>query len=540
MLRSIRWRLVGSYVALTLLTVSLMGLLAFSLIRRYVDQQEQLFLNSNAEAVARQAYPLLWPIPRPPELHELVNTAAFLGNVRVRVLDLRNQVIVDSGTPGHVDRFLWILSPGGAIRIGGAPDAFEGLIFTVPSDAEDALRVFAEAPFPPFEDLPADTRFRVVQRVLGPWGSRVIFEEQIGSQEGEPTPRSSRVHRVPIGGPDGPIGFVELRDGPNFGMEALQTAIRAFLLAAGGSVVLAGVVGLLMARRLAAPVIGLTRAAGQMSGGDLSVRAPVLGADEIGDLARQFNQMAERLESSFTALSSERDALRRFVADASHELRTPLTAMRNFNELLQGAAGEDPDARAEFLAETGAQINRLEWITENLLNLSRLDGGLAPMKMEELDARELLEAAAAPFKGRASEAGLTLSVLPPEPAFPVRGDRALLEVALSNLLDNALKFTPSGGQVELGAATTLDGVRLWVQDSGPGIEPEDLPHIFERFYRGRSAAVSGSGLGLAMVESVVRAHGGLVGVESRPGEGSRFTIELPPVNVEGPSQVEQA
>jgi two-component system sensor histidine kinase BaeS len=290
---------------------------------------------------------------------------------------------------------------------------------------------------------------------------------------------------------------------------------------------MAVIVGLLVSRRLSAPLRELTQVAGRMSGGDLSTRAPVRGKDEIGQLAGKFNQMAERLETSFGELSAERDALRRFIADASHELRTPLTALKNFNTLLQGAAADDAAARAEFLAESELQLERLDWVTRNLLDLSRLDAGLVELDLAGQDTGELIQTAACGFKALAQEKEITLAILPPTPPLNLRCDRLRVELALSNLLDNALKFTPRGGQVELGAEQRGQAARLWVRDSGPGIDPEDRPYIFDRFYRGRGSRAEGSGLGLAIVQSVVQAHGGQVAVESEPGAGSLFRIELP-------------
>jgi signal transduction histidine kinase len=236
--------------------------------------------------------------------------------------------------------------------------------------------------------------------------------------------------------------------------------------------------------------------------------------------------MAGRLEASFSDLAAERDALRRFIADASHELRTPITALRSFNELLQGPAAGDPAAQAEFLAESRVQLDRLEWVTRNLLDLSRLDAGLIELDHALHDAGELIEAAACGFWAMAREKAIDLTVRPPACPVAVRCDRARMELAVSNLLDNALKFTPAGGRVEIGADGRDDVVRLWVRDSGPGIEPEDLPRIFERFYRGQGDG-QGSGLGLAIVQSIVQAHGGQIWVEGEPGAGSLFSIHLP-------------
>jgi signal transduction histidine kinase len=332
---------------------------------------------------------------------------------------------------------------------------------------------------------------------------------------------------VAIGEADAPLGHVEISGAPDLGGEALATARRAFLLAAGGAMLLAVIVGLVVSQRLSTPLRELTTVADRMSSGDLSTRAPVHGRDEIGQLAGQLNQMAGRLEASFAELAGERDALRRFIADASHELRTPITALKSFNDLLQGAAADDPAARTEFLTESQAQLDRLEWVTRNLLDLSRLDAGLATLEKANHDVGELIEASASAFKALSQERDVAFSVEPPAPPLELYCDRARMDLALSNLLDNAFKFTPIGGQVAIGAEQRGEVVRLWVRDSGPGIEPTELPHIFERFYRGQHSSAEGSGLGLAIVQSIAQAHDGQATVESKPGAGSLFLIELP-------------
>ena len=217
-----------------------------------------------------------------------------------------------------------------------------------------------------------------------------------------------------------------------------------------------------------------------------------------------------------------------FVANVSHELRTPLTSIRGYAETLLAGALDDTERRAEFVRTIHQQSDRLHALVEDLLSLAKLERPGARPRPESIDLRELVERQAAAFRHRAERAGLALEVVPGPPV-PVEADRALIEQVVANLIDNAVKYTERGRvRIRLGG----DEVRVWceVEDTGPGIPPEDLPRVFERFYRvdkARSREKGGTGLGLSIVKHAVALQGGQVSVKSRPGQGSTFRFEIP-------------
>jgi signal transduction histidine kinase len=241
--------------------------------------------------------------------------------------------------------------------------------------------------------------------------------------------------------------------------------------------------------------------------------------------------MAARLQESVEIIRRDRDRGREFLADVSHELRTPIAALRTFNELLTEGAANDPTTRAEFLETSRAQLERLDWLAQNLLELSKLDSGLVLLDLRREDLRASVEQAVDQAAAAARRRGVDLHFTRADAPIQLRHDPVRIGQVVTNLVGNALKFTPRGGRVDVTVQPEAGGgASITVADTGIGIDPVELPRIFDRFFRGSRASEargSGSGLGLAIVRGIVEMHGGTVSVESRLNAGSTFRVILP-------------
>jgi two-component system sensor histidine kinase BaeS len=279
-------------------------------------------------------------------------------------------------------------------------------------------------------------------------------------------------------------------------------------------------------RRLAA----LEEAAQRLGEGDLGARASQAGGDEIARVAAAFNRMASELETRDAALRTS-DALRRqMMADVSHELKTPLTAMRGYIETLRmPEVALHPERRDRYFETIDRETRRLERIVKDLLDLARYEHGGVVLQRRVFDVGRLYENVAGRHEGQAQTRGVTIRIHVAPLADQVVADPDRIEQAIENLVGNALRHTPSGGTITL-SATQADGMAtLSVSDTGGGISPEHLPHVFERFYKvdaARAAESTGSGLGLSITKAIIARHGGTIDVTSEPGR-TVFTIVLP-------------
>lgn len=332
-----------------------------------------------------------------------------------------------------------------------------------------------------------------------------------------------RIYSMAVMDNNTPYAIVQVGESLKQLDSTLDHIILEFLLIAP-IVLLFGALGSYwLAKRAFIPVDHLTRAAQQIKAGDLHQRVPVPRShDEVQRLALTLNEMIERLDQSFTRQ-------RRFVADASHELRTPVAVIRSMTDLaqLQHLSPQDYD---KVLQDINAETERLGHLISDLLALARADEGQANLEHEPVRLDLLAHAVVANAEPLALEHHVTVHVDAPNPV-TVIGDEARLIQATINLLDNAIIYNKAEGQVTLSVAAKGQQAYLTVSDTGIGIAPEHIPHLFERFYRVDSARTrtegNSSGLGLAIVDWVVRAHNGSISVESQPGKGSTFTVTLP-------------
>lgn len=304
-------------------------------------------------------------------------------------------------------------------------------------------------------------------------------------------------------------------------------------------VILAGIViGWIFAGRALTPVLEIAETAQRISGSNLSLRIPVRGAgDELDRLIETFNQMIERIEVNF-------NQVRQFSTDVSHELRTPITIVRGQLEVALFTA-ETVEQYRDAIVNCVSDIERLSQIVRALLLLSQAESGQVVLQKQALDLVEIAEGIVDQFQIPAEGAEVTLRFVANVPHCTGEFDRVQVERMLSNLLSNAVKFTPPGGEVRVSLDRRENEVEIRVQDTGEGISPEHLPHIFDRFYRVRGAGEQASpekglGLGLSFVAWIVRVHGGTVDVQSQPGKGTTFIVRLPLAGVANARQLDDA
>lgn len=275
---------------------------------------------------------------------------------------------------------------------------------------------------------------------------------------------------------------------------------------------------------------GLAR---KVSEGNLDARVSDLGSDEIGRLALSLNTMTESLADARERVVVSDSQRRQLLADITHELFTPLTSIRGYAEtLLEPTTPITVEERATYLDDILDEAKRMDLLIKDLLELTRLEAGAITLSKERLDWVALCRNTVSRFQARFREVGLSLMFTEAAAEALVDADGRRLEQVLENVLMNAIRYVPQGGRVSVSVtrspAAAPAGYRMAVEDDGPGFLPEDLPHVFDRFYRAASArSTTGSGLGLAIVQEIARRHGGLVQAENTQPHGARIVVDLP-------------
>jgi signal transduction histidine kinase len=312
------------------------------------------------------------------------------------------------------------------------------------------------------------------------------------------------------------IGQVE-RDAP-----IVRRYRKLFFVVLGAMLGLGVTLGWILVGRAMAGVQEVTRTAAGIGQNDLSARVPHLGRGrEIDELVDGFNGMLDRIERLVGELQGVTDNI-------AHDLRSPLTRIRGLMETVT-VEGESLEAYREARGAVIEECDRLVQMINTMLDIAEANAGLGQGDDQTTDLGELVQDAHELFAPVAEEQGVRFVVRVPAEPFPVGMVRKAAQRVLANLIDNALKYTSAGGSIEISLGQDAESVRLAVQDTGCGIAPDDLGHVFDRFYRGESSRTTpGHGLGLALVQALVEASGGHVSVESQPGTGSRFTVTLPP------------
>lgn len=465
----LRTRLIVTFVSLILLGFAGLSLLAGNQISAGAVEDFERSLAAQATLVARSL--------REPVEHYVEGEASFAG-VETAVTDLANDQNLQI-TLTDRDGFAWLSSDDrvGNMNLGNVPE---------------------------------------VKAALS--GQNTVFDTRLNDQNVE-----TIYTAVPLT-EDGYLLSVVQVSAP---VSATASVINQRFLALAGGVLgltgLAALAALWLAASFTRPLEGLQASAMKLAAGDLSQRVPISRQDELGQLGQTFNHMAERVE----AMLLEQKA---FASNASHELRTPLTTIRLRSEALRDGELDEATAR-QYIAEIDDEVARLGRLVNDLIQLSRFDSGRAELGDEEIDPVRLGRSLCQQLQKTAAAKQITLVFDAPDSLPAIQANQSHVRIVLQNLLENALKYTPEGGQVCW--SLSLDGgyLRSVVQDSGIGLAAEDIPHLFERFYRADKAhtrATGGAGLGLPLARSIVEFYNGRIHIHSDGvGQGTTATVWWP-------------
>ena len=466
--RSLRLRLILSFGLLIFVTLFMAGSATIVLLRQQQEDAAVERVSLLAEPMARRAGELEAIGGTPKQIIDILGAEYAYENVRI------------------------LLVNGAGVVEGDSAGALTGQtisqIVTAVEEVDEDLRVRIQTSRGP-EDLLLFSSTRYGRTIITPFTPR--FQTIVAVEEGE--------------------------------LRGAWRDLMPRLFLAGGIALFFGVIAAgLLARSITRPLGQITAASEQMAQGNYEQQIPAYGGDEVFRLASAFNAMSRQVSRSHRTL-------RDFLANVSHELKTPLTSVQGFSQaMVDGSL-----TRQEDYTEAGRIINdealRMRGLVDDLLYLSQVEQGEFSVQLDEMSPNELLQATRERFERRAEQSGVNLEIRPQNTPL-IRADGRRLEQALANIVDNAVRHTPSGGRVVLSSLAEDGHVQLSVHNTGSVIPEEALPHVFDRFFQADPAgarADANTGLGLAITKEIVQAHGGNVEAESSPDDGTRFTITLP-------------
>lgn len=310
----------------------------------------------------------------------------------------------------------------------------------------------------------------------------------------------------------------------------VQVLQKVSLFTGIGGIVLATLLSLLFSRKLSRPLIQMNKVAQAMAAGDFSKQVDIKGNDEVGLLGSSLNNLSRQLQDKISAIERMDQTRRDFVANVSHELRTPLSIIQGYTEALADGMAATEEERREYLDIVQEEVLRLRRLVNDLLDLRKMETGQTEMKFSFVELSSLLGRVTEHFRGPAKKKNINL-ILRVEPDLPpVMADEDRLKQVFINLLDNGLRAVPDGGMVKVSAVQSNGEIKISIKDSGPGIPEEEIPLIWERFYKvdkSRARESGGTGLGLAISRRIVEAHGGKIDVHCPEEGGTEFYIHLP-------------
>ncbi len=335
---------------------------------------------------------------------------------------------------------------------------------------------------------------------------------------------------VPVAGKGGHGYIIYIRDNKQSVSKLSGELITIILEALLIGLLIAVFLCFMLSKTMVVPIQALTRAAERVAGGDFSKKITVEEKDEIGVLADTFNNMADQLENNIEELRRSEELRREFVANVSHELRTPITSIRTYAETLTASEDIPRDMEENFLHVILNESDRMTKIVQDLLELSKFDAGKIKISFKKFNITQSIQDVYDAVLLDAQKSGHEMSLEIENELPEIYGDSSRIEQVIMNIISNSIKYTPEGGKISVSGRAEDDEVFITVRDNGIGIPEEDIPRIFDRFYRvdkARSRETGGTGLGLSIAQEIISRHNGRIEVESKLNEGTAVTIVLP-------------